>query len=357
MVAEDLALTVADVLLVPPLDQGSVIAGRRGLNREIRWVDIMHTPAEAFVRPGFLVLTTGADVREPGVRDFLTYLVESPAAGLVLSPPPHVPLQTILTSLIPVADRNEFPVLFLPWECAFSEVTRNLLPRLSPAETEADVELAIGQRPEGREDGAAVGAFVRTVSETAQLECVSADVSLTEGVIMIQFRPPQTATRVLDILAFAGEDRSSFRDLGHWTFLGPGRESVQDGKVAAVPLAEGPGRPQVFLEVLRQHPRSISLVTRLLQPLLDYDTTRKGQLVHTLDVLLQEGLNSSAAARRLYLNRHSLLYRVQLIEDLTGCSLKDASARFNLEVSVRVHQHSGPPPAQPDWSAKRMDRG
>lgn len=70
--SRDLPLTVAAALTVPPLDLGSVVAGQRGLTREVLWVDIMHAPAESFVRPGDLVLTTGADVRQPGVLDFLT---------------------------------------------------------------------------------------------------------------------------------------------------------------------------------------------------------------------------------------------------------------------------------------------
>lgn len=63
-----------------------------------------------------------------------------------------------------------------------------------------------------------------------------------------------------------------------------------------------------------------------------------GQLVHTLEILLDEATNTSAAARALFLNRHSLLYRIKLIEELTGMSLKNPADRFQLEVSVRVHQ-------------------
>lgn len=92
-----------------------------------------------------------------------------------------------------------------------------------------------------------------------------------------------------------------------------------------------------FAEVLRQHPRSMATVLQTLQPLIDYDKTRRGQLVHTLEILLDEATNTSAAARALFLNRHSLLYRIKLIEELTGLSLKNPADRFQLEVSVRVH--------------------
>ena len=118
--SRDLPLTVAAALTVPPLDLGSVVAGQRGLTREVLWVDIMHAPAESFVRAGDLVLTTGADARQPGVLDFLTYVVTSAAAGVVISPPPDAAVDDLLVMLAPYAEQNDFPVVVLPWEVAFS---------------------------------------------------------------------------------------------------------------------------------------------------------------------------------------------------------------------------------------------
>jgi DNA-binding PucR family transcriptional regulator len=81
----------------------------------------------------------------------------------------------------------------------------------------------------------------------------------------------------------------------------------------------------------------MATILQTLRPPVDYDKTRRGQLVHTLEILLDEATNTSAAARALFLNRHSLLYRIKLIEELTGMSLKNSADRFQLEVSIRVH--------------------
>ncbi|BBZ01889.1 hypothetical protein MCHIJ_13260 [Mycolicibacterium chitae] len=265
--ARESPLTVAMALTVPPLDQGTVIAGQRGLQREVRWVDIMHAPAEAFVRAGDLVLTTGADTRQPGVREFLTYVVAtSEAAGLVLSPPPEIPTGELLSSLVPLADDRDFPVVSLPWEIAFAAVQKSLLPQINPVD--ARVQMVVG-RSAGDDDG--------------------------------------------------------------WNDMADAFAEAMDG-------TEDADGPRQFAEVLRQHPQSMAAVLRTLQPLVDYDRTRRGQLVHTLEILLNEAANISAAARALYLNRHSLLYRIKLIEELTGLSLKDPADRFQLEVSVRVHR-------------------
>jgi DNA-binding PucR family transcriptional regulator len=83
-----------------------------------------------------------------------------------------------------------------------------------------------------------------------------------------------------------------------------------------------------------RYARSVS--ASVLGPLLEYDRATGRNLLETLEVYLAESGNASAAARRLYLNRHSLLYRLRKIERLTGCSLEAGSDRFVLDLSVRV---------------------
>ncbi|TFV55268.1 PucR family transcriptional regulator [Mycobacterium sp. PS03-16] len=333
----DSPLTVAAALTVPPLDRGSVIAGHHGLNRAVLWVDIMHAPAESFVRAGDLVLTTGADIHQPGVLEFLTYLVSSPAAGVVLSPPPEVPVEELLASLVPYADRLEFPVVLLPWEIAFSAVQRSLLPLVDPSPADTPIQMAIGRRE--LDDAQWTGhaeAFAATLARLALESGVTTKSSITDDLVMSHFSAAVPAT-VVSGLVEAARQRSGLPErLVSWVLLPPGQG--QSVTVAASSVPDATVGPRQFAEVLRQHPGSMATVLETLQPLIDYDRTRRGQLVHTLEILLNEATNISAAARALYLNRHSLLYRIKLIEDLTGLSLKNPADRFQLEVSVRVHQ-------------------
>ncbi|WNG89090.1 PucR family transcriptional regulator ligand-binding domain-containing protein [Mycobacterium sp. ITM-2016-00317] len=330
-------LSVAAALTVPPLDQGSVVAGHRGLTREVRWVDIMHAPAESFVRAGDLVLTTGADVRQSGVLEFLTFLVSSPAAGVVVSPPPQVAVDELFSALVPLADRHDFPLVHLPWEVAFSEVQRTLLPLLTSSRHDAHVQMVIGRRERASADWNDVAdAFANALQELARSAGMTVRSSVTDDLVMSHFTSAPPATTVSELLD-AARRSSAFPDgLASWVLLPPEQGSaftLPSSVPAAVP--DGPGH---FAEVLRRHPRSMATVLQTLQPLIDYDKTRRGQLVRTLEVLLDEATNTSAAARTLFLNRHSLLYRIKLIEELTGLSLKNPADRFHLEVSVRVLQ-------------------
>lgn len=333
----DTGLSVAEAVTVPPLDRGAVIAGHRGLGRMVEWVDILHAPAETFVQPGDLVLTTGADVRQSAVRDFLTHLVSSPAAGLVLSPPHEVPVGELLVSLIDLADRHEFPVILLPWEVAFSDVMRNLLPRLALPTTETHV--VVGRR-EGSDDDWSKSAaiFADCLKELAAPVGMTVDTSVTEDLILSQFQLAGSGSSVTDLVATAQGMAGLSAALVSWTHISAGGfEAVTPATLPSL-RTSGASGPRQFVEVLRQHPQSLAAITKTLQPLVEYDASRRGQLVHTLEILLNEGANTSAAARALFLNRHSLLYRIKLIEELTGLSLKSPADRFHLEVSVRVHQ-------------------
>lgn len=346
--ARDSPLSVAAALTVPPLDQGSVIAGHRALTREVLWVDIIHAPAESFVRAGDLVLTTDADIRQADVREFLAYLVASPAAGLIISPPPELAAGTVrdlLSSLVALADRHEFPVVLLPWEIAFADVQKSLLPLLTPSVPGAQVEMAIGRR-EGDSGGRNADGweefaddFVKALHELARAAGVTVRSSVTDDLVMCHFSAALSASTVSGLIASAQRLSGIPENLVSWVLLPPAH-----GQTVTVPASvpsstpDGPVDPRQFAEVLRQDPRSMATILQTLQPLVDYDRTRRGQLVHTLEILLNEAINTSAAARALYLNRHSLLYRIKLIEELTGLSLKNPADRFHLEVSVRVHQ-------------------
>ncbi|WP_243841468.1 PucR family transcriptional regulator ligand-binding domain-containing protein [Mycobacterium sp. DL592] len=337
----DSSLSVAAVLMVPPLDHGSVIAGRRGLTREVRWVDIIHAPAEDFVRPGDLVLTTDADIHQPGVGDFLISLFTSAAAGVVLSPPPEVAVDELLELLIPLAEQHAFPFVLLPWEIAFADVQKSVLPLLSPSRVDQRFQMVIG-RSERPDDGWTD--LARAFAESLQALARSADIavrsSVTDDLVMSHFASAPSASTITELVACAQQLSGLSDDLVSWALLPAAFGPPPAAAVTRPSPADSSVGAQQFADVLRHHPRSMAMVLQTLQPLIDYDTTRRGQLMHTLEIVLNEATNTSAAARALYLNRHSLLYRIKLIEDLTGLSLKNPADRFQLEVSVRVHQNN-----------------
>jgi sugar diacid utilization regulator len=79
-----------------------------------------------------------------------------------------------------------------------------------------------------------------------------------------------------------------------------------------------------------------AFVREWLGSLLDYDTRRKAELVHTLTQYLEHGGNYDATAAELSVHKSTLKYRLQRIRDLTGLELNDPDVHFNLQLATRA---------------------
>lgn len=75
-----------------------------------------------------------------------------------------------------------------------------------------------------------------------------------------------------------------------------------------------------------------------LGTLIDYDSSKESDLVHTLTVYLATGGRYTETAQALTVHRSTLKYRLQRIRDLTGLDLNDAETNFNLQLATRAWQ-------------------
>ncbi len=122
--------------------------------------------------------------------------------------------------------------------------------------------------------------------------------------------------------------------------------------LAVTRAVRGPGRAAtadqlgsfMLLHGLESEPVAMKLARDTIGPLEEADTKRSSDLLGTLAVYLDENGNISSAARRLHLNRHSLIYRLKRIEQLTQRNLDSHEDRLLLDISMRVRQLRGPNP-------------
>jgi purine catabolism regulator len=112
--------------------------------------------------------------------------------------------------------------------------------------------------------------------------------------------------------------------------------------------------PYVLLTRLQEDPSARRTVEEILGGLLEYDRRTARNLMQSLAVYLAANGNTSAAARELHLNRHSLLYRLHKIEALTGRDLESHDDRFLLDLALRLWRVSRAQGAsRPDGSYSR----
>jgi purine catabolism regulator len=81
--------------------------------------------------------------------------------------------------------------------------------------------------------------------------------------------------------------------------------------------------------------RLVDYSRRHLGPLIEHDSSRKGNLVATLRAYLETG-EQQQAAQRLRVHPNTLRYRLDRIREISGVNLEDPETRLNLAVALRV---------------------
>jgi purine catabolism regulator len=118
-------LTVRQLLSLPPLLEGRVVAGMQGLDREVLWAAVVDIPqAGEWVRAGEVLLTTFYGLRDDvdaQVR-LCKELAEKQLAGIVVATGEYV--EHVPDAMRRAADEASFPIIELPWHIPFKDVVR-----------------------------------------------------------------------------------------------------------------------------------------------------------------------------------------------------------------------------------------
>jgi purine catabolism regulator len=121
-------ITVADCMRLSPLGAADVVAGREGLGREVRWVHVVDVPnVEECLVGGELVMTSGISLgHDQSLQRRIVPAMEAmDLAGLVVAIGPYV--DRVPAPVVEAADERRIPVLALPWEVNFRDVTQAVL--------------------------------------------------------------------------------------------------------------------------------------------------------------------------------------------------------------------------------------
>lgn len=113
------------------LREATVVAGRDATDRDIAWVHIVdHPEITNWLKPGELLLTTGYNwpVEDDACRRMVRRLSEIGLAGVVMAVPYF--REHFTPAAIDEANRCNLPLLELPWEVPFSEITHDVLARI-----------------------------------------------------------------------------------------------------------------------------------------------------------------------------------------------------------------------------------
>lgn len=121
-------ITVDECMLIAPLDQATVVAGHAGLTRRMNWVHVVdHRDMEDSLNTHELLLTSGIALATDHAlqREIFEIMDRKQSAGLVISIGDYIP--EIPAEMRELADLFEIPLIAIPWEVNFGDITRVLL--------------------------------------------------------------------------------------------------------------------------------------------------------------------------------------------------------------------------------------
>lgn len=79
-------------------------------------------------------------------------------------------------------------------------------------------------------------------------------------------------------------------------------------------------------------------VDQMLQPLIEYDQQRNGELIGTLEAFFTTNGSVKAAGELLFAHPHTVSYRIKQVEKLTGWSLRHPEDKLRLQLALRAYR-------------------
>jgi DNA-binding PucR family transcriptional regulator len=340
----------------------------------VEGVSVIEVPVENFVRSGEFVLSTAVTLGrdEKRLLRFVQDVAGLGASALAIATGKHV--KRVSEKVVQTASHHNLPLIELPWEVRFSDITEAILRKsleqqlesrrrdefvwslasgtLTPEYAHARAKtygialnepyiIAVGQVALQQETTQKLLSLLQQLAARERLPQLSSllgqqlllCVSVKKEELLETFLSKVQRLSGLDItwgVSEVSSDPSTFVRRYHESKLAceigyavRGQNSITHAEDVA--LEHLLLRLSISLESRKLHERYVSPLEDSSVPLLE-----------TLRVYLECLGNVSKAAKRLGVHRQTLLYRLRLVEEKTGCSLQNNRDVFTLELSLRL---------------------
>jgi purine catabolism regulator len=117
-------VTVRELLKLPILEHAKLVSGEKGLDRVVRFVDIMEVPdIKNWLREGELVLTTGYSMRDDLalLPELIQHLAQANAAGVAIKPERFI--NDIPQEMLDMSNLHHIPIIQLPIGTPYIDIT------------------------------------------------------------------------------------------------------------------------------------------------------------------------------------------------------------------------------------------
>lgn len=383
-----MSLTVREALTLNVLKDAVVVAGHRGLDNPIRWTHILDQPdVSTWVKGGEVLITSGHGIfgDQQAQLKYMNEAVEMKIAALFITTQ-YLPQTTQI--MREIADHHGLPLIELPPDTAFIEVTEAILRRLASRSMDAERDYLI--------DALMAGNLPQTAETLARLSELGLEPDQHHALALAQ-RADSASDQVLsedESRALLGAlnqapRRAVLLAKPNWIAalypLGARAESsvpfaraleralkesnVQNIRVGVGRLARNlsdfptsyrEAQEALFIAKITNgamvvhHFNDLGIWRLLLRvedeselermsdyylnALTRHDQEQQTNWLRTLETFLDQNGNLRATARALELHRNTVTYQLDHISQLLGQNLNAPEVRLNLQVALRVRQ-------------------
>ena len=111
--------------------------------------------------------------------------------------------------------------------------------------------------------------------------------------------------------------------------------SKRNGKIDYVSDYKKTGVYRLFFD-MSNYDEMRNLYEETLHKLEKYDTKNSSNLLETLEMYLEQQKNIGLSAEFLYIHRNTMKYRINRIEEILGCDLKDDNIIFHITLCIKI---------------------
>lgn len=92
---------------------------------------------------------------------------------------------------------------------------------------------------------------------------------------------------------------------------------------------------KLFFSMENQEPMA-NLYNEILGKLNSYEKSDSKDMLNSLQVYIDENRNIGNAAEKLFIHRNTMKYRINKIEEILECDLKDDKTMFNIMLCLKI---------------------
>lgn len=391
-----MAINCEDLFKLNSFRDARLVAGKTGLGRKITWPYVNTTPTVSqWLYGGELLFLTGVGI--PTDADSLLVLtrecIQKKLSGMVILLNPDI-IPEIPSSLIEIADRDEFPIFQIPWNVKLIDLTQEIISYMEAEKEHSKnvkffLETLLFSKNDDIESvmsfynislharyclcmvAAGDNAFtetiennfqhlvasVRNITLSNQLEILSC--SYAGSLIFLL-----TADNQNDITYLQNTIINSFTYIqtlhpNHPMYMAFSRvrndiEEVKQGYKEIVKALSIKGLNILFpdhivpyeklgiyrlLFELGKTDQLKSYCLENIEQLITYDSRHSSNLLQTLKTYFKKNCHIAQTAQALFIHKNTLIYRMSLIKTLLDTDLTDAMRNLELFNSLLIYDY------------------